>query len=360
MNLFDIVKRKDRSLVVIAGEITPRQHGGPDGFLGARLGPGAHVRLARADEFACLRTFPRDIGWRLRQPADASDDVSFVIEVTQGARPARRMPLFEWHGSLPNPRFELQLAWPVLTGQWASFDIELHNRGSEPIDIESSPLFATRAALKPLIHGTGVEIGPGMHPFVRPEPNVAVRFVEATPVDTWQSNYGKAVDPAAFDHSLWDHYVIGDGHTLDCCEDNSLDFIFSSHVFEHLMNPLAVLEHWSRKLRRGGAVLSVIPDCRYCFDLRQIPSVKAEWEQEYNAGEWNLPPAKYEKWCRYTAPYNTPRNLIERNYSIHVHYYTPETYRDLADISIERGMFTRIFLNTSPNNKDFGVVLWKE
>lgn len=359
MNLFDIVKRKDRALSILSGEVIPLQRRGQEGFLGIRLGPGSALRLAHAEEFAVLRTFPREVGWRLRLAA-GQDDAAVALDVVDGVDGGRRSRLFSYDGPGQAARIEMPLDWPIWAGERSVFDIELRNDGTAPVDVESGPPFATREALRPLIHGTGVEIGPGMHPFVRPGPDVSVRFVEATPVDEWQSNYGKAVDPAAFDHSLWDHYVIGDGHTLDCCEDDSLDFIFSSHVFEHLMNPLAVLEHWSRKLRRGGVVLSVIPDHRYCFDLRQHPSSKVDWEQEYEAGQWSRPLAKYEKWCRYTAPYNNPKNLIERNYSIHVHYYTPHTYRDLAELAIEQGIFSRIFLNTSPNNKDFGVVLWKE
>lgn len=158
---------------------------------------------------------------------------------------------------------------------------------------------------------------------------------------------------------MWQRYVIGDAQQLDCCEDASLDFVFSNHVFEHLMNPLGVLENWSRKLRPKGVLVSVVPDLRYCFDLRQTPSTPDDWLEEYTGKTWSLTRAKYEKWCRYTAPSSSPDDLIRRKYSIHAHYYTPTTWRGLAEIAIQRGLFRRLFLNTSPNNKDFGFVLWK-
>ena len=43
-------------------------------------------------------------------------------------------------------------------------------------------------------------------------------------------------------------------------EDGSLGFIFSSHVFEHLANPLGHLEHWYAKLRHGGLIVGIVPD----------------------------------------------------------------------------------------------------
>jgi len=154
-------------------------------------------------------------------------------------------------------------------------------------------------------------------------------------------------------------YIIGDAHHIAACADSSLDFIFSSHVFEHLMNPLGVLENWSRKLSTTGVVIGVVPDLRYCFDLRQPASTPNDWQDEYAAREWTLSRAKFEKWCRYTAPNATPDSLIERKYSIHAHYYTPTTMRTLLDMAIERGMFRKLFINTCPNNKDFAFVVWK-
>ena len=125
------------------------------------------------------------------------------------------------------------------------------------------------------------------------------------------------------------------------------------------MNPILVMENWAKKLKPGAMVAGVVPDCRYTFDLRQQPSTIEEWKNEY-AGNMNaIGYDKYERWCKYTAPYNTPENLIERDYSIHVHYYTPDSYSKLIDILIEKGVYQSAFYNTSPNNKDFGFILQK-
>jgi SAM-dependent methyltransferase len=41
--------------------------------------------------------------------------------------------------------------------------------------------------------------------------------------------------------------------------DNSQDFVFSSHVFEHLPDPMRVMVEWYRIIRPGGIACTVIP-----------------------------------------------------------------------------------------------------
>jgi SAM-dependent methyltransferase len=47
--------------------------------------------------------------------------------------------------------------------------------------------------------------------------------------------------------------------TLDGLPDGSVDFVFSSNVFEHIENDLEVLQHVHRKLRSGGRVAMWVP-----------------------------------------------------------------------------------------------------
>ena len=56
----------------------------------------------------------------------------------------------------------------------------------------------------------------------------------------------------------------------DACElpfhNDSLRYVATSHVLEHVANPLAALREWHRVLRHGGIIYMVLPDRRKSFD----------------------------------------------------------------------------------------------
>jgi len=50
------------------------------------------------------------------------------------------------------------------------------------------------------------------------------------------------------------------GHASDIpAEDNSADFILSSHVIEHVPNPIAAFLEWQRVIKPGGYVVMIVP-----------------------------------------------------------------------------------------------------
>lgn len=351
MNLFDIVKRKDRC-VEIAGNVEPFRYDKPQWCCGVLLQPGARLRLKRANEFVVLETLPRDLGWSVPANGVCSNPIEIFVHSADSGRSCSLAKV--------DSRGTILLTWPSWVGYVDSYDLEIVNSSGSVVEIMSGPVFDPRAAALGYLRGTGIEVGPGSNPFVKPGPNVDVRYLEALPIEEWLRNYGKDILATPERQELWKRYIIGDAQRLDACEEGSLDFIFSNHVFEHLMNPIGVLENWSRRLRQTGVVVGVVPDLRYCFDLRQPASTSNDWHFEYESAIWSLTDAKYEKWCHFTAPYNTPQDLAARNYSIHAHYYTPDGFRQLASIAIEKGLFSHLFLSTSPNNKDFGWVLWRD
>jgi SAM-dependent methyltransferase len=44
--------------------------------------------------------------------------------------------------------------------------------------------------------------------------------------------------------------------SFDFCD---LDYVFSSHCLEHLVDPVAALEHWERALKPGGVLFLYLP-----------------------------------------------------------------------------------------------------
>jgi len=58
--------------------------------------------------------------------------------------------------------------------------------------------------------------------------------------------------------------------------DGSVDFVLSSHVLEHLWQPVAALREWARVTRPGGYVFAIIPHPDRTFDKGRPPTTLAE------------------------------------------------------------------------------------
>ncbi|HUG10127.1 MAG TPA: methyltransferase domain-containing protein [Opitutaceae bacterium] len=74
----------------------------------------------------------------------------------------------------------------------------------------------------------------------------------------------------------------------DACElpfhDSSLKYVASSHVLEHVANPLAALAEWFRVLEHGGCIYMVVPDRRRTFDHRRPLTEVAHMLDDYRNG----------------------------------------------------------------------------
>lgn len=63
-----------------------------------------------------------------------------------------------------------------------------------------------------------------------------------------------------------------------------IDYVVSSHNFEHLPNPIAFLQACGRVMRKGGYLSMALPDKRACFDFfRPLTSLSA-WIEAYFEG----------------------------------------------------------------------------
>lgn len=49
------------------------------------------------------------------------------------------------------------------------------------------------------------------------------------------------------------------GDSVEEIPERNLDFIFSSHCLEHLVNPVRVLENWRQCIRPGGVLFLYLP-----------------------------------------------------------------------------------------------------
>jgi SAM-dependent methyltransferase len=96
---------------------------------------------------------------------------------------------------------------------------------------------------------SGLEVGAAAHnPFGLSARNVATR-------EGWEfyarEQQAMGVEPAPVD--VW-----GSGDAIPV-PDQSEDFVLSSHVVEHLPNPIAAFVEWHRVVKDGGYVFMIVP-----------------------------------------------------------------------------------------------------
>jgi hypothetical protein len=66
-----------------------------------------------------------------------------------------------------------------------------------------------------------------------------------------------------------------DATDLSGIADGSYDFLLSSHVLEHLANPLRGLHEWQRIVKEGGALVIILPHKDGTFDhLRPVTTIQ--------------------------------------------------------------------------------------
>jgi len=354
VNLFDLVNRKDRSVRWTEGGGEARAlkwHGGTQ--RGVEFQSGTSLRIINAHEFTSLRVRPQSPGWRWAV-ARGSGAIIVSIETTDGAS-AEIAALEATAGEAAQP---VIFSWPVERRYAGAFDLEISAPSGGSLAV--GPQVSMRASVLPLAYGVGVEVGPGIAPSVLPAPGIEVTYVEACPLEEWPARYAKSGKPGALPPAeLAARYVVGSAVSLEAFAEAELDFVFSNHVFEHLANPILVLKNWLRVLKPGGVIAGVTPDPRYTFDCRQPITTLSEALSEAEQPGHAIAREKYERWTRWTSPGSTPESLIARDYSIHVSFFTPETFADVADYLKATGDVADATIVSAPNHKDFAFALWK-
>jgi len=75
----------------------------------------------------------------------------------------------------------------------------------------------------------------------------------------------------------WDRKQ-GDAQYLKGVKDSSFDFIYSSHLLEHLKNPGLALQKWYAALRLGGYLILYVPHRDLYEKRKTLPS---KWNPEH-------------------------------------------------------------------------------
>ena len=130
------------------------------------------------------------------------------------------------------------------------------------------------------IVGSGIEVGPGHHPFALPLPGVDVAFV-----DRWSPQEGHDLFPQLGPYAAQpDVKVDFNTDRLGPIADGSQDFVIASHVLEHLAEPLGFIAEMHRVLRPGGIALVLLPDRHRTRDRNRAPTPLRHLVAEHEAG----------------------------------------------------------------------------
>ncbi len=151
---------------------------------------------------------------------------------------------------------------------------------------------------------SGVELGAASHnPFGVNALNVAPKFDEQFYTEN-QVKMGETPTPID---------LYGEATHIPVA-DQSQDFVLSSHVFEHIPNPILALLEWQRVIKPGGYVVMVVPQPNALLGDNRPLSTYEQLIQAYQEN-WTVetaPPGSCysDHYWKFTA--TTLRKFIER------------------------------------------------
>lgn len=352
MNLYFLAQKKDPNLV-LAPTATPavrKVNGVTWRGLDLAPGPDPQIVIKGATRFSPFRERPETIGWWGTAVRDKGKAYfSFGPSRSETDRAAPALQGFDGHLA------PIIMPWKLTAAAQAQVqDLTIH------VPQDSGPVFLAihksldRKSLIALCKGRGVELGPGPKPQVLPATDVDVSYIEQMPPEEWKRLYANKDD--VIDETLWRHYRVGDAHDLPV-EDESLDFIFSSHVFEHLANPLRHLELWRAKLRDGGRVVGVVPDYIGSKDYLAEPSELVNLIAEYQTGSLSPTRDHYRRYAEIRNIADGGDAMWENQRSIHVHFYSNANMAHVLRHACEALGYSGFQILHTPNHKDFHFVL---
>lgn len=123
--------------------------------------------------------------------------------------------------------------------------------------------------------------------------------------------------------------------------DNTYDALITSHIFEHLKNPIKALLEWVRVIKIGGYIYIVLPDKRFIFDKERDETAVLHMIYDYKNDVQEISIDHYIDF--YTKVDHLGGDIIEKEYlrqkeiagaNIHVHCFTYESMMELLQLNI--------------------------
>jgi predicted SAM-dependent methyltransferase len=179
------------------------------------------------------------------------------------------------------------------------------------------------------LKGEGIEVG-ALHAPLQVPDSVKVHYVDRMSVSDLRKQY-----PELGGLDLVEADIVDNGETLSSIADNSWDFAIANHMIEHCQNPIGALENFLRVVKPGGLVYMGVPNKHYTFDIDRPLTTLDHLIRDYKEGpEWSKL-GHYEEYIRLVDKVPEEQvaarmeHLLDIDYSIHFHVWTPETFPEL-------------------------------
>jgi SAM-dependent methyltransferase len=197
---------------------------------------------------------------------------------------------------------------------------------------EALEFLTTRRTLaRVFIRGAGIEVGAGTRPWPLPE-GVKCFYGDVRDEKALEQYFERA--GSHLDGNL-------DAQTFFGIEDNSVDFVLSAQVIEHLLDPLGAIGNALRIIKPGGIFMFALPDMRYIFDApRPVTSWTHLLEDFKTGGEPSRREAYFE--CEMYLARLPDEDIVDRvsllmrvKADAHFHTWTTESFIHMVNWACE-------------------------
>lgn len=90
--------------------------------------------------------------------------------------------------------------------------------------------------------------------------------------------YGYSDDVRIHQSALAHDKDMCDAHDMSIFKDEEFDYVYSSHVLEHLENPLVAIKNWYRICKIGGFIIITVPS-KYRYEKKENPP--SNWNADH-------------------------------------------------------------------------------
>ncbi len=140
-------------------------------------------------------------------------------------------------------------------------------------------IIPSKLAIEYLAGLNGIEIGASeQNSFHLTNPDVCKIIGGYANVD-FSANQGDKWQKKKFKSAIVNIVASGDNLPFN---DNSLDYVLSSHVIEHFFDPIKTIKEWLRVIKKDGYIFIIVPHKDRTFDRNREPTPLSELIARHN------------------------------------------------------------------------------